>query len=120
MCRAIRMRSSSQPICGPAQAVASRWPRGCTRRFAATSASPQPTTIGLGLLFDTLVVRAFMTPSIAALLGRWFWWPHTVRPRPASQLLRTYGPRPLVRSLLLKAEHRDDDENTTELPKPVV
>jgi RND superfamily putative drug exporter len=33
------------------------------------------TTIGLGLLFDTLVVRAFMTPSIAALLGRWFWWP---------------------------------------------
>ncbi|MDT5400365.1 MAG: putative drug exporter of the superfamily, partial [Mycobacterium sp.] len=33
------------------------------------------TTIGLGLLFDTLVVRAFMTPSIAALLGSWFWWP---------------------------------------------
>jgi RND superfamily putative drug exporter len=33
------------------------------------------TTIGLGLLFDTLVVRAFMTPSIAVLLGRWFWWP---------------------------------------------
>jgi RND superfamily putative drug exporter len=33
------------------------------------------TTIGLGLLFDTLVVRAFMTPSIAALLGKWFWWP---------------------------------------------
>lgn len=33
------------------------------------------TTIGLGLLFDTLVVRSFMTPSIAVLLGRWFWWP---------------------------------------------
>ena len=33
------------------------------------------TTIGLGLLFDTLVIRSFMTPSIAALLGRWFWWP---------------------------------------------
>ena len=33
------------------------------------------TTIGLGLLFDTLIVRSFMTPSIAALLGRWFWWP---------------------------------------------
>jgi RND superfamily putative drug exporter len=31
------------------------------------------TTIGLGLMFDTLVVRSFMTPSIAALLGRWFW-----------------------------------------------
>src|SRR6185312_15629771 len=41
------------------------------------------TTIGLGLLFDTLVIRAFMTPSIAALLGRWFWWPQIVRTRPA-------------------------------------
>ena len=41
------------------------------------------TTIGLGLLFDTLVIRSFMTPSIAALLGRWFWWPQRVRTRPA-------------------------------------
>lgn len=40
------------------------------------------TTIGMGLLFDTLVIRAFMTPSIAALLGRWFWWPQRVRTRP--------------------------------------
>jgi RND superfamily putative drug exporter len=40
------------------------------------------TTIGLGLLFDTLVVRSFMTPSIAALMGRWFWWPQVVRARP--------------------------------------
>jgi RND superfamily putative drug exporter len=40
------------------------------------------TTIGLGLLFDTLVIRSFMTPSIAALLGKWFWWPQHVRPRP--------------------------------------
>jgi RND superfamily putative drug exporter len=40
------------------------------------------TTIGMGLLFDTLVIRAFMTPSIAALLGRWFWWPQKVRTRP--------------------------------------
>ncbi|OBK04299.1 hypothetical protein A5746_13545 [Mycolicibacterium conceptionense] len=60
------------------------------------------TTIGLGLLFDTLIVRAFMTPSIAALLGRWFWWPQQVRPRPASTMLRPTGPRPLVRSLLLR------------------
>jgi RND superfamily putative drug exporter len=42
------------------------------------------TTIGLGLLFDTLIVRSFMTPSIAALLGRWFWWPQTVVPPPAT------------------------------------
>jgi putative drug exporter of the RND superfamily len=40
------------------------------------------TTIGLGLLFDTLVVRSFMTPSIATLLGKWFWWPQHVRRRP--------------------------------------
>jgi len=60
------------------------------------------TTISLGLLFDTLVVRAFMTPSIAALLGRWFWWPQRVRPRPASTLLRPVGPRPVVRALLLR------------------
>lgn len=40
------------------------------------------TTIGMGLLFDTLVIRAFMTPSIAALLGRWFWWPQMIRARP--------------------------------------
>ncbi|OAN37616.1 RND family transporter [Mycolicibacterium iranicum] len=46
------------------------------------------TTIGIGLLFDTLVVRAFLTPSIAALLGRWFWWPLIVRPRPARQTQR--------------------------------
>ena len=59
------------------------------------------TTIGMGLLFDTLIVRAFMTPSIAALLGRWFWWPQRVRPRPASAILRPLAPRPVVRALLL-------------------
>jgi RND superfamily putative drug exporter len=32
-------------------------------------------TTGIGLLIDTLIVRSFMTPSIAAALGRWFWWP---------------------------------------------
>jgi RND superfamily putative drug exporter len=64
------------------------------------------TTISLGLLFDTLIVRSFMTPSIASLLGRWFWWPQRVRPRPASAMLRPYGSRPAVRQLLLW----DDDE----------
>ena len=64
------------------------------------------TTIALGLLFDTLIVRSFMTPSIAALLGRWFWWPLRVRPRPASQMLQPYGSRESVRQLLLW----EDDE----------
>ena len=63
------------------------------------------TTIGVGLIFDTLIVRSFMTPSIAALLGRWFWWPLKVRPRPASTMLRPYGTRESVRELL----HEDDD-----------
>ncbi|WBP97183.1 MMPL family transporter [Mycolicibacterium neoaurum] len=40
-------------------------------------------TIGIGLLFDTLIVRSLMTPSIAALLGRWFWWPMRVHNRAA-------------------------------------
>jgi putative drug exporter of the RND superfamily len=62
------------------------------------------TTIGLGLMFDTLIVRSFMTPSIAALLGRWFWWPEVVRPRPASYLLESSAPRPVVRALLLNQQ----------------
>ena len=66
-----------------------------------TSIGQAGSTIGLGLLFDTLIVRSLMTPSIAALLGRWFWWPQRVRPRPASAMLRPFGPRRLVRSLLL-------------------
>lgn len=32
-------------------------------------------TIGIGLLIDTLLVRTFVVPPIAVLLGRWFWWP---------------------------------------------
>ena len=64
------------------------------------------TTIGIGLLFDTLVVRSFITPSIAVLLGRWFWWPKIVRTRPASQMLRSVGPRPLVRALLAGPRQR--------------
>ncbi len=58
------------------------------------------TTIALGLLFDTLIVRSLLLPSIAALLGRWFWWPQVVRPRPASQMLRSSGTRSAVRALL--------------------
>src|SRR5271154_4173096 len=75
------------------------------------------TTIGLGLLFDTLVVRSFMTPSIAALLGRWFWWPIPVRPRPASTMLRPSGPRPAVRSLLGTSFGEGEDARPAPLPK---
>ncbi|MEE6175582.1 MMPL/RND family transporter [Mycobacterium sp. 050134] len=59
------------------------------------------TTIGLGLLFDTLIVRAFMTPSIAALLGRWFWWPIRVRSRPPRIPARPAEPQPRDSSFAL-------------------
>lgn len=54
-------------------------------------------TIGIGLLVDILIVRSPMTPSIAALLGPWFWWPMKVRSRPAYQSrshLATTAPAP--------------------------
>ena len=73
------------------------------------------TTIGLGLLFDTLIVRSFMTPSIATLLGRWFWWPVRVRPRPASSMLQPYGSRTAVRQLLL---WDDPEEKDAVAPSP--
>ncbi|MUM18949.1 RND family transporter [Mycobacterium sp. CBMA271] len=38
--------------------------------------------IGLGLLLDTLIVRSFITPAIARLLGPLFWWPRLIRSRP--------------------------------------
>lgn len=40
------------------------------------------TTVGLGLLLDTLLVRSFVIPAIATLAGRWFWWPIVVHDRP--------------------------------------
>jgi putative drug exporter of the RND superfamily len=38
-------------------------------------------TVCIGLLLDTLIVRTLLMPSIATLLGRWFWWPQIVHPR---------------------------------------
>jgi putative drug exporter of the RND superfamily len=66
------------------------------------------TTIGLGLLFDTLIVRSFMTPSVAALLGRWFWWPLNVRSRPGRG-----GAKPVSR------DSDFEDVARTEVPAPV-
>jgi AcrR family transcriptional regulator len=60
-----------------------------------------------GLLFDTLIVRSFMMPSVAALMGRWFWWPQKVRTRPVSQMLRPYGPRSAVRAYMLPWDPTD-------------
>jgi putative drug exporter of the RND superfamily len=38
-------------------------------------------TVCIGLLLDTLIVRTLLMPSIATLLGRWFWWPQVVYAR---------------------------------------
>ncbi|MCV7382270.1 RND family transporter [Mycolicibacter longobardus] len=75
--------------------------------FAATMASMMVsdlrvigqlgTAIALGLLVDTFIVRAFMTPSIAAALGRWFWWPlntFRMRDRPQPEPAAATAPIP--------------------------
>jgi RND superfamily putative drug exporter len=46
-------------------------------------------TIGMGLLIDTFIVRTFIVPSAAALLGPAMWWPRrTQRVVPMDELLR--------------------------------
>lgn len=40
-------------------------------------------TVCIGLLLDTLIVRSFVVPCILRILGPWFWWPTLVRSRPA-------------------------------------
>ncbi|ORA36703.1 hypothetical protein BST20_15495 [Mycobacterium branderi] len=42
-------------------------------------------TVCIGLLLDTLIVRSFVVPCILRILGPWFWWPTLVRSRPAPQ-----------------------------------
>ena len=61
-------------------------------------------TIALGLLIDTFVVRSFLMPSIATLLGRWFWWPQVVYPRGDYHFRKPQPPR--------------DDEDTEALAIP--
>jgi RND superfamily putative drug exporter len=70
------------------------------------------TTIGLGLLFDTLVIRSFMTPSIAAMMGRWFWWPQNVRTRPKPSPWPTPPPQSAETPVSVGAGGRADDHPT--------
>jgi RND superfamily putative drug exporter len=42
-------------------------------------------TVCIGLLLDTLIVRSFIVPCIIRILGPWFWWPTLVRSRPLRQ-----------------------------------
>ncbi|WP_059020735.1 MMPL family transporter [Mycobacterium sp. M26] len=67
-------------------------------------------TIGIGLLLDTLIVRSLMTPSIAAILGPWFWWPLKVRQRPAySERMGLMTPKPTSK----QADTGEDTEALT-------
>ena len=45
-------------------------------------------TVCIGLLLDTLVVRSFVVPAIVTILGKWFWWPTLVR-SPGATAIRT-------------------------------
>jgi putative drug exporter of the RND superfamily len=49
-------------------------------------------TVSVGLLLDTLIVRTLLMPSIATLLGRWFWWPQVVHPRGDRNMARIQQP----------------------------
>ena len=69
-------------------------------------------TIGIGLLFDTLIIRAFMTPSIAAAMGRWFWWPQNVRTRPRPVPWPTPPHRPAETSVSVGAGGGGDENPT--------
>jgi putative drug exporter of the RND superfamily len=42
-------------------------------------------TVCIGLLLDTLIVRSLVVPSILRIPGPWFWWPTLVRSRPIRQ-----------------------------------
>ncbi|MFN2466155.1 MAG: MMPL family transporter [Candidatus Dormibacteria bacterium] len=49
--------------------------------------------ITVGLLLDTFIVRSFVVPAIAVLLGKWNWWPHFgVKPSVGHALEETGGP----------------------------
>ena len=60
--------------------------------FAALIASPLVNiaetgfAITCGLLLDTFIVRSFLVPSVAVMLGRWNWWPRRDPARRRSEL----------------------------------
>ena len=77
-------------------------------------------TIGIGLLLDTLIVRSLMTPSIAAILGPWFWWPLKVRSRPSySERMHHVTHRNAVFEDIFNPDHGDGTEPVATAPPAV-
>ncbi len=77
-------------------------------------------TIGIGLLLDTLIVRSLMTPSIAAILGPWFWWPLKVRSRPSyTERMHHVTRRNAVFEDIFNPEHGDGTEPVASGPPAV-
>ena len=62
-------------------------------------------TIAIGLLIDTFIVRSLLMPSIATMLGRWFWWPQVVYPRGDNHFRKPTPPKPAR-----------EDEDTAAIP----
>ncbi|BDB41658.1 MMPL/RND family transporter [Mycobacterium kiyosense] len=54
-------------------------------------------TVCIGLLLDTLVVRSFVVPCLLRIMGPWFWWPTLVRSRPVPPLPPSHPPPPRPR-----------------------
>jgi putative drug exporter of the RND superfamily len=70
-----------------------------------TSVGMFGSTVGIGLLLDTLIVRSLITPALARLLGPFFWWPRLIPQRPARRGSGAVAPQPprkddLVRKVL--------------------
>jgi RND superfamily putative drug exporter len=53
--------------------------------FAALTSAPFKvvlqlgTAVAIGVMLDTFLVRALLVPSIAAMVGKWNWWPRMRR-----------------------------------------
>jgi len=66
--------------------------------FAALMSSPLSNiaeagfAITCGLLLDTFIVRSFLVPAVATLLGRWNWWPRRLGARGDGAQLELWGP----------------------------